>query len=54
VSVVCTANNDEVKVQAILNEIKGLMHDGSKKVGIPEVFGMNFQAVKCRPEGGER
>jgi len=45
VSVVCTANNDEVKVQAILNEIKGLTHDGSKKVGIPEVFGMNFQAV---------
>ena len=45
VSVVCTANNDELKVQAILNEIKGLTHDGSKKVGIPEVFGMNFQAV---------
>jgi predicted AlkP superfamily pyrophosphatase or phosphodiesterase len=45
VSVVCTANNDELKVQAILNEIKGLTHDGSKKVGIPAVFGMNFQAV---------
>src|SRR6266436_1332669 len=45
VSVVCTANNDELKVQAILNEIKGLTHDGSKKVGVPEVFGMNFQAV---------
>jgi len=45
VSVVCTANNDERKVQGILNEIKGLTHDGSKKVGVPEVFGMNFQAV---------
>jgi predicted AlkP superfamily pyrophosphatase or phosphodiesterase len=45
VSVVCTANNDELKVQGILNEIKGLTHDGSKTVGIPEVFGMNFQAV---------
>ncbi len=45
VSVVCTANNDELKVQAILNEIKGLTHDGSKKVGVPAVFGMNFQAV---------
>jgi len=42
VSVVCTANNEKLKVQAILNEIKGLTHDGSKKVGIPEVFGMNF------------
>ncbi|HWY09132.1 MAG TPA: alkaline phosphatase family protein [Candidatus Acidoferrales bacterium] len=45
VSVVCTANNDELKVQAILNEIKGFNHDGSKKAGRPEVFGMNFQAV---------
>jgi len=45
VSVVCTANNDELKVQGVLNEIKGLMHDGSKKVGVPQVFGMNFQAV---------
>src|SRR5260370_17833193 len=45
VSVVCTANNDELKVQAILNEIKGMTHDGAKKVGVPAVFGMNFQAV---------
>jgi Type I phosphodiesterase / nucleotide pyrophosphatase len=45
ISVVCTANNDALKVKAILNEIKGLTHDGSKHVGVPAVFGMNFQAV---------
>jgi len=45
VSVVCTSQNDELKVQAILNEIHGFTHDGSKKVGVPAVFGMNFQAV---------
>jgi len=45
VSVVCTSQNDELKVQAILHEIHGLTHDGSKKVGVPAVFGMNFQAV---------
>ena len=28
VSVVCTAQNDYLKVQAILNEIGGLTHDG--------------------------
>jgi arylsulfatase A-like enzyme len=32
-------------VKAILNEIQGLNHDGTKQVGIPTVFGMNFQAV---------
>jgi hypothetical protein len=45
VSVVCTAQNDALKVQAILNEIQGLSSDGKKKVGVPAVFGMNFQAV---------
>jgi Type I phosphodiesterase / nucleotide pyrophosphatase len=45
VSVVCTAQNDNLKVQGILNEIKGLTHDGTKHVGVPTVFGMNFQAV---------
>ncbi len=44
-SVVCTVQNDALKVQAILNEIHGLSHDGSSKPGIPTVFGMNFQAV---------
>ena len=45
ISVVCTAQNDALKVQAILNEIHGLNHDGTKHVGVPAVFGMNFQAV---------
>ncbi len=45
VSVVCTAENDEKKVKAIINEIHGLRHDGKPGLGIPTVFGMNFQAV---------
>ncbi len=45
VSVVCTANNDELKVLAILNEIQGKSHDGKSGHGVPAVFGMNFQAV---------
>ncbi len=45
VSVVCTANSDALKVQAILNEIQGKTHDGKPGAGIPAVFGMNFQAV---------
>ena len=44
VSVVCTVQNDQLKVQAILNEIHGLTHDG-KPAHVPAVFGMNFQAV---------
>jgi hypothetical protein len=45
VSVVCTVENDYKKVQAILNEIHGLNHDGTPGPGVPAVFGMNFQAV---------
>src|SRR5438132_14037327 len=45
VSVVCTVENDQKKVKAILNEIHGLRHDGSAGPGVPRVFGMNFQAV---------
>jgi hypothetical protein len=45
VSVVCTAENDQLKVQAIINEIHGLNHDGTPGQGTPAVFGMNFQAV---------
>ncbi|PYX46778.1 MAG: phosphodiesterase, partial [Acidobacteria bacterium] len=44
-SVVCTAMNDSLKVQGILNEINGFTHDGKTFVGVPAVFGMNFQAV---------
>jgi hypothetical protein len=45
VSVVCTAENDQLKVQAILNEIHGRTHDGAPAGAVPTVFGMNFQAV---------
>ncbi|MFI5247835.1 MAG: alkaline phosphatase family protein, partial [Nitrospirales bacterium] len=34
-SVVCTAENDQKKVQAIINEINGLSHDGKKAPGTP-------------------
>jgi predicted AlkP superfamily pyrophosphatase or phosphodiesterase len=37
--------NDQLKVQAILNEIQGLDSTGAHSVGVPAVFGMNFQAV---------
>jgi len=45
VSVVCTAENDQLKVNGILNEIHGLRHDGTPGPGVPTVFGMNFQEV---------
>ena len=44
-SVVCTVQNDQLKVHAIINEIHGLSHDGTSRPGVPTVFGMNFQAV---------
>ena len=44
-SVVCTVENDQKKVNAIINQIHGLKHDGSPGHGVPTVFGMNFQAV---------
>jgi hypothetical protein len=36
---------DTLKVNAILNEIDGLSHNGKKKTQVPTIFGMNFQAV---------
>ncbi len=47
--------NDELKVQAILNEIAGFNHTGTSRVGVPAVFGMNFQSVSVGqklPVGG--
>jgi hypothetical protein len=46
-SVVCAVSNDLLKVQGILNEIRGLRHDGTAGPSVPEVFGMNFQAVSA-------
>src|SRR5260370_40918697 len=43
--VVCTVENDQKKVKAVLNEIHGMTHDGKPGAGVPAVFGMNFQAV---------
>ena len=36
---------DTLKVNAILNQIKGRTHDGSARAPVPTIFGMNFQAV---------
>jgi Type I phosphodiesterase / nucleotide pyrophosphatase len=36
---------DLTHVQAVLNQIDGFTHDRSRKVGVPAVFGTNFQAV---------
>ncbi len=44
-SVVCTIQNDDLKVRGVLNEIRGLSHDGKSSPGVPAIFGMNFQAV---------
>jgi hypothetical protein len=46
---------DDVKVQAILNQIAGRRSDGSPGEGVPAIFGMNFQAVSVGqklPVGG--
>jgi hypothetical protein len=36
---------DTLKVDAIVNEIDGKNHLGTKKTQVPTIFGMNFQAV---------
>ncbi len=36
---------DDLKVTAVLNEIAGKDHTGTKKAPVPAIFGMNFQAV---------
>jgi hypothetical protein len=50
---------DQIKVDAILNQIDGLNSQGTLRVGTPAIFGMNFQTVsvaqklvdstKCQP-----
>ena len=37
--------NDLRKVASVLNEIAGFDSTGTRKVGVPTIFGMNFQAV---------
>jgi predicted AlkP superfamily pyrophosphatase or phosphodiesterase len=36
---------DGTKVQAVINELKGLDSAGKVKIGVPVILGMNFQAV---------
>jgi hypothetical protein len=36
---------DQLHVQAVLNQIDGFTHDRSRWVGVPALFGTNFQAV---------
>ena len=36
---------DEARVQALLNEMRGLDSTGTSKASVPQLFGMNFQAV---------
>ncbi len=36
---------DQIKVDAVLNEIDGRTSDGTTQVGAPAIFGMNFQSV---------
>jgi len=38
---------DDLKVAAILNEIDGKDHTGMREVGVPAIFGMNFQAISA-------
>ena len=40
-----TRGYDQVKVEAVLNEIAGLDSTGTQQVGVPTILGMNFQAV---------
>jgi len=40
-----TMQYDSYKVRAILNEIDGYDHSRATKVGVPAIFGMNFQTV---------
>lgn len=40
-----TEQYDGYKVKAVLNEIDGFGHSGTTKVGVPGIFGMNFQSV---------
>src|SRR5882724_1032937 len=36
---------DDTKVEAILHEMDGKDHTGTRNVGVPEIFGMNFQSI---------
>jgi hypothetical protein len=52
-----TQQYDGYKAKAVLNEIDGYDHSGTKKVGTPAIFGLNFQSVstaqKLPKSGGQ-
>ncbi len=45
---------DTLKVQAVLNWIDGKIHDGSQSAPVPNLFGMNFQAVSIGQKLNEK
>ena len=51
-SIVLTQQNDEFKVQALLNELRGFDHTGTTQVGVPTILGMNFQAPNIGQKRG--
>src|SRR5437867_10213609 len=36
---------DDLRVKGILSQIEGMDHTGTSRVGVPTIFGMNFQAI---------
>src|SRR5215469_10869254 len=46
-SISATQAFDELRVVSVLNEIDGKDHTGTKSVGVPALFGMNFQVVNA-------
>ena len=48
VSVVCTAQNDFLKVPGVINQIHGRRHDGTPGLGIPTVPGKESELAGVR------
>src|SRR5713226_5946516 len=46
-SVSATETFDDYRVTSILNEVNGFDHSGTVQVGVPTIFGMNFQAINA-------
>ena len=46
-SLIDTEAFDDLRVQSVINEIDGFDHTGTQIVGVPVLFGMNFQALNA-------
>jgi predicted AlkP superfamily pyrophosphatase or phosphodiesterase len=46
-SLIDTEKFDDLRVQSVINEIDGFDHTGTQAVGVPVLFGMNFQALNA-------